>query len=150
MHKLRYMALGGLLMFIGMLMASVLMPSLVAQRDKFGEIECTKLTVVDGGDIFVWGEDLTSAVILGTRDTGGFIRVYGKDGPGTGVGIYGYEHGGGVNVYGKDRKSGVTLRVTEHGGHVQVDGKGDGSSVIAINEYGNGAVSTWDKNGYRQ
>ena len=33
---------------------------------------------------------------------------------------------------------------------MEVKGKGDGAAVMAINEYGNGAVSTWDKNGYRQ
>ena len=46
-HKLSYTALGGLLMLIGMLASSVFMPNLVVQRDKIGEIECTKLTVVD-------------------------------------------------------------------------------------------------------
>ncbi len=46
-HKLGYIALGGLLMFIGMMASSIFMPNLVAQRDKFGEIECTALTVVD-------------------------------------------------------------------------------------------------------
>ena len=34
-------------MLIGMLASSVFIPNLFAQRDKFGEIECTKLTVVD-------------------------------------------------------------------------------------------------------
>ena len=36
--KLVYAGLGGLLMLIGMLLSPV-----TAQRDKFGEIECTKL-----------------------------------------------------------------------------------------------------------
>ena len=42
------------------------------------------------------------------------------------------------------------LDITEHGGRVHLQGKGEGKVVVAINEYGNGAVSTWDKNGYRQ
>ena len=60
------------------------------------------------------------------------------------------EHGGHVVVHGKDGQSGAWLRADEHGGRVQVKGKGEGKAVIGINEYGNGAVSTWDKNEYRQ
>lgn len=30
------------------------------------------------------------------------------------------------------------------------NGKGKGMAIIGINEYGNGAVSTFDKNSYRQ
>ena len=43
------------------------------------------------------------------------------------------------------------MDVDEHGGNVYVYGKGDDTSRVAmdVNEYGNGAVSTWDKNGYR-
>ena len=36
------------------------------------------------------------------------------------------------------------------GGQVQVFGKGEGKVVMGIDEYGNGGVNTWDKNGYRQ
>ena len=61
-NKLSYITLGGLLMLIGMLASSVFMPSLFAQRDKFGEIECTSLTVVDGGYVAVTGKDGESAV----------------------------------------------------------------------------------------
>ena len=44
------------------------------------------------------------------------------------------------------------MNVDEHGGQVDVFGKVDNKTrvVVGINEYGNGAVSTWDKNGYRQ
>ena len=40
--KLVYAGFGALLLFIGMLLSPV-----TAQRDKFGEIECTSLAVVD-------------------------------------------------------------------------------------------------------
>lgn len=46
-HKFGYIALGGLLMLIGMMVSSIFMPNLFAQRDRFGEIECTNLRVVD-------------------------------------------------------------------------------------------------------
>ena len=43
------------------------------------------------------------------------------------------------------------LSVNEHGGRVSVRGKGNNETraVMGFNEYGNGGVSTWDKNGYR-
>ena len=45
----------------------------------------------------------------------------------------------------------VRLGDTEHGGRVDVFNKqGENRAVMSVNEYGNGAVSTWDKNGYRQ
>ena len=48
-------------------------------------------------------------------------------------------------------RASVQLDVNEHGGRVWVFGKGSNEArvVIGVNEYGNGAVSTWDKNGYR-
>ena len=62
------------------------------------------------------------------------------------------EHGGGVSAFGKDGQLAAMLTAKEHGGHVHVGGKGKGkgAAVLGINEYGNGVVSTWDKNGYRQ
>ena len=202
-EKFSYMAFGAALMFLGMLLT--LMSPLTAQQDKFGEIECTKLTVVDdkgqkvaelganeyGGRVSVYGNDGESAkaaIVVGKH--GGHVGVYGKEGkPGVSVevaehggvvgvlgndgksmaslnidehggaigvlgndGIFGAslginEHGGVVGVAGKDRKSGALLRVSEHGGHVEVRGKGKGAAIMGINEYGDVAVSTWDRNG---
>ena len=43
------------------------------------------------------------------------------------------------------------LCVDEHGGKVHVYGKkSEGAALMSINEYGDGAVSPWDKNGYRK
>ena len=109
--KLVYASFGALLLFIGMLLSPV-----TAQRDKFDEIECTKLTVVDA--------DGKTEVIISSGEDGGSVFAYGKDG-----------------------KPAVALGVTEHGGLVYVKGKGEGMAAIGINEYGNGAVSTLDKNG---
>ena len=79
-NKLSYIVIGGLLMLIGMMASSVFMPSLFAQRDKFGEIECTKLTVVDGGMVVVLGKDGKPAVGLGSNEHGGDVYVWGKGG----------------------------------------------------------------------
>ena len=45
----------------------------------------------------------------------------------------------------------VSLQIDEYGGRVQLFGMGNKSAraVMGVNEYGNGAISTWDKNGYR-
>ena len=249
-NKLSYMALGGLLMLIGMLASSVFMPNnLIAQRDKFGDIECNSLRVVDadgavqvilsanwmdkwntsgvwignnsygghvvakgndgkreaslsvdvkGGVVDVFGNDKGERMAsIGCDILGGFVGTKGTDGfPKAFIGAgehggyfkikgkYGVpmamlnidEHGGHVNVYSTDqvpnmpvgvdehdfamnslafsqlekRVPKALLSVTEHGGHVQVMGNGEAAAAMAINEYGNGAVSTWDKNGYRQ
>ncbi len=112
--KLVYAGFGALILFIGMLLSPV-----TAQRDRFGEIECTKLRVVDANG--------NTRVIISSGVDGGSVFAYGKDG-----------------------KAWAALGVSEHGGLVYVKGKGEGMAVMSINEYGNGAVSTWDKNGYRQ
>ena len=192
MHKLRYMALGGLLMFIGMLTASVLMPSLVAQRDKFGEIECTGLRVVDseGDAVIVFSTNqmdvvrmLVSAntgqngnkpevwIISGDNQAG--VHVFGDNGKGQ-ARLYAGEDGGQVDIWGSDRKlkatvngdndeqggqvavfgndhaSEAVLKIDHHGGVLRTYGRTQGSAAMGINQYGNGAVTTWDKNGYRQ
>ena len=133
--KLVYAGFGFLFAVIGMLLSPV-----TAQRDKFGEIECTRLTVVDANG--------KTGVILTVDEHGGVVSAIGKDGKsGALLGIN--EHGGTVGTYGKDGKPRAGFGVYEHGGHVEVRGKGEGAAVMSINEYGNGAVSTWDKNGYR-
>ena len=45
----------------------------------------------------------------------------------------------------------VEILANDYGGKVSVFGKGSNGSraIMGVNEYGNGAVSTWDKNGYR-
>lgn len=48
------------------------------------------------------------------------------------------------------RETGVGLGINEDGGRVSVAGKGEGMAVMGIDEFGNGAVSTFDKYGYRQ
>ena len=56
-------------------------------------------------------------------------------------------------LYDKDKDGGRTaqMSIDEYGGHVSVHGRGNSYSRAQMggNEYGNGAVSTWDKNRYR-
>ena len=68
--KFSYMAFGGVLVFLGMLAAMML--SLTAQKDKIGEIECTKLTVVDPAG--KW------KVILDINQYGGRVNAWSKEG----------------------------------------------------------------------
>ena len=103
----------------------------------FGVITCTGLKVVDA-------EGNPSVTLMDVLDDG-MVVVNGKAG------------------------GGVILHVNDHGGRVDVFskaidndyGRGDDFSTqidrlhnairasMGVNEYGNGAVDTWDKNGYR-
>ena len=78
--KLVYASFGALLLFIGMLLSPV-----TAQRDKFGEIECRSLTVVDA--------DGKGRVIISSGEHGGRVSTYDKDGQ-SGVSLVVTEHGG--------------------------------------------------------
>ena len=137
----RSMGLGAGIMLIGLAVGAIVSPPLIAQRDDvFGDIQCTGLTVVDKqGNV---------AVALDTDEHGGVVNVYGKDGGSAGMRTD--EHGGVVKVYRKDGGS-AGMFIDEYGGSVSVtNNQGKIRAVMGINEFGNGAVSTWDKNGYRQ
>ena len=84
-----------------------------------------------------------------SRDFGGSgaVATYGKGGY---AALTVGEHGGNVIAYGKDGKSQAQLIINDDGGQFVASGKGKGEAVIGINHFGNGFVSTWDKNGYRQ
>ena len=123
--------------------------SVVAQsyNHEFGAITCRVIKVVDErgitrGYMSAYGG-------IGLCDTEGKKRVaIGFDDNG----------GGGVFVF---RKGGGTLAaemgIDKHGGVVAVYNTGsrftqtqDKRAAMSVNAFGNGAVSTWDKNGYRQ
>ena len=127
--KLVYIGFGSffgcLCTIIGMLASPV-----TAQRDKFGHIECARLTVVDA--------DGKTMVRLGAGEHGGSVAAFGKDGkPGAALGVA--EHGGHVDAIGKDGKSWAALVITEHGGHVDAIGKDGKLGVeLVITEHGGG------------
>lgn len=75
--------------------------------------------------------------------------------------------GGAVSVLGKNDEivfirggrvevlrvgSGSTqMSIDEHGGRVEVyNNQGKTRAAMGVNAFGNGGVSTWDRNGYRQ
>lgn len=64
MNTKHYLVISGIVGgVIGSMLTSLLVPPVTAQRDKYGEIECRKLTVVD--------EDGKTMAIIGTGDHGG-------------------------------------------------------------------------------
>ena len=166
-QKLAYIALGGVLMLIGMIASNVFLPSLFAQRDKFGEIECTSLRVVDArgktqvrliasehhAPIAVFNKNGELCVGIGTDVQGGAVILYDKDynkGDKSTASLFINEHGGVVHIKGK-RDASAQLNIDEHGAGLVISGHYDskGNVSIGINEKGNGVMSTYDKNGNR-
>ena len=150
----------------------ILASPVTAQRDKFGDIECTSLTVVDadgdemvtledgssldhrpGGNVTVYDKDGKQKVWLFAETTGGHVVIWDKDRRSAGVvHLSTNKYGGVVGVSSTDEMLGAnkaTLSVDKYGGRIGVRGKGEGRAVMAINEFGNSDVSTWDMNGYR-
>ena len=122
----------------------------VAVRGKDGEFGAK----MQAGEIVVFGKDeMTGAWVSVDEKNSGRIILFDNDDEGENIGVHlGIdEHGGLVSVGGKGGKGMAQIAVTEHGERVDVFGKVDKESraSMSVNEYGNGAVSTWDKNGYR-
>ena len=120
----------------------------VAATDKDGSAWVSLSTDENGGVVHAAGNDGQS-VLLRIIEQGGQVAVF-KGPTSPGAVLHVDEHGGYVAAYDSLGKIGARLGVTEHGGHVQVTDKGKGKATMGINEYGNGAISTWDKNGNRQ
>ena len=115
-QNLAYIAIGGLLVATGMIISP-----LNAQKDKFGDIECTKLTVR--------GPDGQQRVKITADDI----------------------HGGRLLIFGNKKTGEyVAIDVDEEGGDIKIFDHGSDSKVrIGINEYGHGVVNVWNKDGYR-
>ena len=160
-EKVGYIAVGGILMLVGMLAANL--TPLTAQRDSFGEITCTGLKVVDsegnqrvglmgypeGGIVAACDSkgNLRSSLI-GFKE-GGKLFVLGNNREEC-VTIGLNENGGQIIVYGKDGKDRVAMWSTKDGGQFVVYGKdGKPRGDIGVNEYGKGEISTWDRKGNR-
>ena len=149
-QKLAYIVLGGMLVATGMIISP-----LNAQKDKFGEIECTRLAVVDaeGNERILLSTNHiehvkshkvtaqgvrvrdTKVRVLGT-EYGGRVQIYDEDGA-TVVLLDSDERGGYASVSGKDGISGVRLKNLEHGGFIQASGKRAASGVfLGLREHG--------------
>lgn len=136
--------------------------------DGVPSLRAVELSVEEnGGKIIVRGGE--KIAIMDVNEHGGRVHVSGKvsaytsmslnqlggvviaGGDGGSVGFIVSEQGGVVIADGEGGHA--ELGVNQYGGRVGVFGKGSSDTtraVIGVNEYGNGAVSTWDKNGYRQ
>ena len=103
---------------------------------------------MEDGEFHLSRDEVLQATIY-TEKQGGGIRVLGNGESAASMDIT--EHGGRVNVQGQDINVLASMNATEHGGSVAVTGKGRMRTVatMGVNQYGNGAVSTWDKNGNR-
>ena len=72
-QRFGYTTLGAVIMLVGIGMVSIVSPPLIAQRDGvFGEIECTKLRVVDKAG--------KTAVRLSADENGNHVTVVDKMG----------------------------------------------------------------------
>ena len=95
---------------IGSLLTALLVSPVTAQKDKFGAIECTKLTVVDA--------EGRSCVVLSTD----VLQALSKDDPGV-VKIFGNSNGGGILlVNGIGTIPTVYIGTDNNGGFVSVNG----------------------------
>lgn len=135
--KLIYMGFGGIIAIIGMLFGIGMLSSVTAQRDKFGEIECTGLSIVDAQG--------KAKLVLAIDGYGGLVTAYSRDGKTrASMGIDGY--GGLVEATGRGGRSKATLGVDGYGGLVKAFGKdGVSQAFLVINKHG-GRIDTYGNN----
>ena len=108
----------------------------------FESITCKRIWVVDEDG------NLAVGITNGLSAPAGIV-VHGKGRNGAMMSVD--KHGGIISTFAGADNAGVEMRVTEYGGHIGVFGKGGTfpRAAMNVNEYGYGAVGTWDKNGYR-
>lgn len=138
-QKLAYIAIGGLLVTTGMIISP-----LNAQKDKFGEIECESLKVNGHIECRLLGVNPMETP-LGDYVAGAVVLSSAENKKGwTSINF------SGVRMYDADNNQLLKVGIDEHGGFVQTSGRSKGYAIMGVNEKGNGAMSTYDKNGYRQ
>ena len=100
--------------------------------------------------VSVLGENGKGRAAITVMGEHGNVSLSGEDGEGS-VYMTVDDRGGYVSVRSKEGEGSAHMALNENGGYVGVFGKGSETTraIMAVNEYGNGAVSTWDKNGYR-
>ena len=137
-QKLTYMALGGLLVLAGYILASLANDSVAQSGTEdvtFGEITCRGLTVVDG--------EGKRGVRLWINEYGGRVKTFGKDGGSATLQIS--WDGGVIAVKGNDGGYAL-LSTNEHGGIVAASGKDGGQASLSNDKYG-GVVTARNKHG---
>ena len=138
-HKFAFAALGSIFTIVGMLFSPF-------QKSRFGEIECTRLRIVNedgknrvvlgtretetgGGRLSVYDEDENTAISLGVVKSGGYVGIFHRDMLLARLGVL--DDGGVVVVDGKGGKSRVNLGISKHGGNFNIRGK-DGKSRVSL------------------
>ena len=134
----------------------------VVVEDKDYQNRAMMLVDDAGGHVRVRGKDEKRGASMIVAEADGRVDVYAEGGKEASMKIK--EHGGRVDVYGKgsnttrgsiavwekDGEPRTLVGSDKRGGKVIVLGKeGKAKTVVGVNEYGNGSVSTWDKNGNR-
>ena len=104
----------------------------------------------NGGQLKI-GEKTGTQIIaaMAASDNGGVITVGDKETKRS-VTLAIVGDGGMLSVAGKDGGR-VDIAVDKYGGRIGIFGKGGNKerAGIGVNEYGNGTIGLWDKNGYR-
>ena len=143
-QKLAHMVLGGILVAAGMIISP-----LNAQKDKFGEIDCTRLAIVDanGNERIILSTNIMDGIvgrsfddnrrvrIIGDEDHGGEISAYSKEGE-VHAWLTSRKDGGSVVALSEDRLSAVNLSTDEDGGFVYAWGKDGKSASFSISGHG--------------
>lgn len=148
-HKLGYMTLGGFLMLIGMMMATMFLPNLVAQGSDsqmgstegdeehvttFETVRCNKLAIVDGMGRL--------AVLLDANDNGGAASLWDNKGKPT-ISMYSIDNAGRIYLHNKTGQPVIDLRTTDNGGTVAVKAnKGKGIAILGIGKNNKGFTKT--------
>lgn len=152
-EKLGYIALGGVLMLVGMLTASWCLPLGAQNEAIIEEIICKRIRVVN--------EYGTTGIVLDTTERGGLIDLRGERGKGAFMGVS--ENGGIVHVRGEGTEWTVksvdeygyviqpkkgsrvaSMGIIKEGGYHSVSGKGGKGAFVAVDKYG-GMVSVFGK-----
>ena len=148
-HKLAYMALGGFLMVIGMITATMFLPNLVAQQSDsqtantkgddehittFETVRCNKLAVFDGMGRL--------AVLLDATDNGGTAILWDNKGK-PAITMHSIDNAGRLYIHDKTAQPVVALHTTNNGGTVTVKANaGKGTAILGISDNNKGFIST--------
>ena len=147
-QRLAHIALGGVLVATGLIIG-LSFSSQATPTGEFDVIECKGLRIVD--------DTGNTMIRFSSFPVGGFVEEsvnrYNDEGSSSGLPTsLAPTLGGEITIFGNDEKAKVVLRVNTDGGQLKVwsnDGRKP-KVIMGINKYGNGDVSTWNKNGYLQ
>ena len=147
-EKLKYMALGGLIVLTGFVLGNM-NENTEAQSgsETIDELTVRKLTVLE--DLTVIADNGEPRVIISSDENGGRVSCYGLGGirAPAGAGLQIGELGGIVGVTGRQGNAGASLTIGTEGGGVTIfSAAGKGGAALSIVE-GDGVVFTRDRFG---